>query len=468
MTCREVEITVSAFLDGETTASEWHEAEKHIAGCARCAALLQEFETGTRYFRHELPRAEAPEEVWPAIAARLRPQAASGSAARWLNRLAASWRRLRVRPGFAYAAAGTATMIILAAGLFAYFNQFIGPEVPAAHVPARASVARTGAAALQHERRAIRTADIKRETRRYLERAEYLLMEITGSARPPAPEVMDYIRQTSSNLLEQTVIVKKDLQKAQLEVLRGVIDDLEMVLLETASLSDTTQPAEYQRLRALYYLQEVKAPEAYPVLAEILESEKDRDLRLRALYALEDFDDARIVPILLKMMQTEKDRDLRLRALYALENFDDPRSVPVLLKIAGDADESPDVRLRALYALEDIDDPRSIPILIKIAGNARESKDLRLRALYALEEIGTNAILDPLMHTVRNDAAAKVRLRAVSLLEDLENARALPALIAVAKDDPNYRVRERAIRALRSFDDPRAAAALREILEKQD
>jgi anti-sigma factor RsiW len=43
MTCDEAEILLHALLDGELDAGHAREVERHVAGCARCAALLKDY-----------------------------------------------------------------------------------------------------------------------------------------------------------------------------------------------------------------------------------------------------------------------------------------------------------------------------------------------------------------------------------------------------------------------------------------
>jgi len=43
MNCEEAEVLLHALIDGELDAGHAREVEDHIAGCARCAALLAEY-----------------------------------------------------------------------------------------------------------------------------------------------------------------------------------------------------------------------------------------------------------------------------------------------------------------------------------------------------------------------------------------------------------------------------------------
>src|SRR5262245_31943431 len=74
MKCHEVEITISAHLDGEVTASEWREAEAHIKACAHCAQTLALFQNSTGFIRQHVPQLEPSPSVWLGIARQLEAQ----------------------------------------------------------------------------------------------------------------------------------------------------------------------------------------------------------------------------------------------------------------------------------------------------------------------------------------------------------------------------------------------------------
>ena len=48
MNCEEAELLLHALIDGELDAGHAREVENHIAGCARCAALLAEYREMSR------------------------------------------------------------------------------------------------------------------------------------------------------------------------------------------------------------------------------------------------------------------------------------------------------------------------------------------------------------------------------------------------------------------------------------
>jgi anti-sigma factor RsiW len=56
MNCEEAELLLHALIDGELDAGHAREVENHIAGCARCAALLAEYREMSRLIAEAGPR----------------------------------------------------------------------------------------------------------------------------------------------------------------------------------------------------------------------------------------------------------------------------------------------------------------------------------------------------------------------------------------------------------------------------
>jgi len=103
MNCEEAEVLLHALIDGELDAGHAREVEDHIAGCARCAALLAEYREMSKLIAEAGPRYTAPLALRRKIEAALpQPQAAPS--------------RRAVLRGFAL---GSAVSAIAATGLVA-------------------------------------------------------------------------------------------------------------------------------------------------------------------------------------------------------------------------------------------------------------------------------------------------------------------------------------------------------------
>jgi anti-sigma factor RsiW len=123
MRCDEAEILLQALIDGELDAGHAREVENHVAGCARCAALLAEYREMSRLIAEAGPRYTAPLGLRRKIEAALpQPQAAPS--------------RRAVLRGFAL---GSAASAIAATGLVAVILRSddvarIQSEVVSAHL----------------------------------------------------------------------------------------------------------------------------------------------------------------------------------------------------------------------------------------------------------------------------------------------------------------------------------------------
>ena len=79
MNCEEAELLLHALIDGELDAGHAREVEHHIAGCARCAALLAEYREMSKLIAEAGPRYTAPLALRRKIEAALpQPQAVPG------------------------------------------------------------------------------------------------------------------------------------------------------------------------------------------------------------------------------------------------------------------------------------------------------------------------------------------------------------------------------------------------------
>jgi anti-sigma factor RsiW len=77
MNCEEAEVLLHALIDGELDAGHAREVENHIAGCARCAALLAEYREMSKLIAEAGPGYTAPLALRRKIEAALpQPQAA--------------------------------------------------------------------------------------------------------------------------------------------------------------------------------------------------------------------------------------------------------------------------------------------------------------------------------------------------------------------------------------------------------
>ncbi|HUK14234.1 MAG TPA: anti-sigma factor [Thermoanaerobaculaceae bacterium] len=110
MTCAELRAVLATYLDGELDAPASAEVERHLAGCAACAALVAAERSLRAAFRDPALRYAAPPELAGAIGPALRSRAGAG------ERRPLAWTRLAMAAALLIAAAigSLATRLALA------------------------------------------------------------------------------------------------------------------------------------------------------------------------------------------------------------------------------------------------------------------------------------------------------------------------------------------------------------------
>ncbi len=112
--CEELESLLPGYMEGELDAAERRAAERHAAGCARCAALLGDVSSIVSA-AGKLPPLTPSRDLWPEIEARIQPDVVPLSAAR--TRKEAGARYAASRWTTARLAAAAAALVISTAGI---------------------------------------------------------------------------------------------------------------------------------------------------------------------------------------------------------------------------------------------------------------------------------------------------------------------------------------------------------------
>jgi anti-sigma factor RsiW len=131
---------LSEYLDDELAPDERMALEAHLASCAECAATLEELRavmTQASALGHRAPETD----LWPGIAARLRPRAELSGPEGGTEVIELAERRRRVGRRFAFtvpqlAAAAVVLMLLTGAGVWAALNGLHGSAAPMAAAPA--------------------------------------------------------------------------------------------------------------------------------------------------------------------------------------------------------------------------------------------------------------------------------------------------------------------------------------------
>ena len=101
MNCETMEELLSAYIDGETSEEEQQAVEQHVASCASCRAMLQDFSTAQTLLR-TLPVLEAPQGFRQRVTGRVEQRSRS-----WMW----NW---KLMPRFAF---GTVALLMIGAGI---------------------------------------------------------------------------------------------------------------------------------------------------------------------------------------------------------------------------------------------------------------------------------------------------------------------------------------------------------------
>ncbi len=254
LACREIEIILSAHLEGEATASQWHEAEQHLAECGACTKLWQNFQASTATFKTNLIRHEPSAELWDKIATRLEAEPQPT----WPERLRELWEEfmnwMRVNPSRAALGFGFAVALFLLFSL-PFLRRLASPQLPlsetidsTATVDARLKPSRPYFESSKND--PLRRARLAAQISDYFEATRFVLLEVKNTdAESEALDVTE-VKQSSQKLLEQTLLLKADLKGEQLQTLQGTIDQLEVVLFDLANMEDNPAPEEMDVLRA--------------------------------------------------------------------------------------------------------------------------------------------------------------------------------------------------------------------------
>ena len=254
MKCEEVELILSARLDGEATASQWKIAEAHLATCARCAQTWQSFQSSTSLLKQSLPRPEPSPVLWHRLSARLEKLPSEHWPGRLLNWLSAKWEYLAIRSPrqVRFAQAGLAFAML--ALIFASLLQITKPQMAVEHKGGLSDSAASAIVATRSKAERPQDASqrqlLARQVKGYFEEATLVLLEVKNSEADPT--VMDFtgIRQASQKLLEETMLLKADLQRENLTALRATVEQLEIILLDMANLHDHPASEDIEMLRA--------------------------------------------------------------------------------------------------------------------------------------------------------------------------------------------------------------------------
>lgn len=122
-----------------------------------------------------------------------------------------------------------------------------------------------------------------------------------------------------------------------------------------------------RRVQAAYALGESGDPEAFPVLAALLNTTGDSRIRNAAAIGLHDLADNRAVPILLAQIKNPKNPGDRGTLVYALEGLDARPALVDLVDLVGSGNF--EVAAMAIRVIESL----GVPVIVKQRREARRA-----------------------------------------------------------------------------------------------
>ena len=129
--------------------------------------------------------------------------------------------------------------------------------------------------AKQQEKRQLAQTLLLDEVKNYFEQAGVLLLEVKHLEPELDRERLPQIRRASQNLLEETLLLKKDLKQADLSILSQVVEQLEIVLLDLANLKEKAEKEELELLQATIVKQDLLIKIEIIDLKKMLQRDKD-------------------------------------------------------------------------------------------------------------------------------------------------------------------------------------------------
>ena len=232
--CQHYEDLIAEKLFGELSPEDKQRLERHLEACPGCHAQVAEMET-TLHLAAAPPRPEPSAAFWDGYYARLvsrmreeehRPNRTSRLAA-WLRlpgRLNLS--ALMLGPRWGYQLSGA--VALLAVGVLIGWLVFGNA---ASHAPEMAEGPGVETP--------VQAASLEARADRYLERSKVLLLGLVNlepEAQDPALLNLSRQQEIARELIDESGALKDELTDADERLLRALIDDLEVILLQIANI----------------------------------------------------------------------------------------------------------------------------------------------------------------------------------------------------------------------------------------
>ena len=201
------------------------------------------------------------------------------------------------------------------------------------------------------------------------------------------------------------------------------------------------------------------------LLANVLRTDSDPQLRRTAAWGLSEYADTRVaIDALAEALRKDSDASVREMAAWALADGNENSTAVTALSAAIRNDASEDVRVIAVWALGNIGDHNSYDVLAAVLGD--KSKNIRMRAAWALGNIEPREAPRALVAMLR-DPDPDVRELTAWALYQIEDPGTVSALNDALKSESNKDLQIAYIRALAAMGE-KSVDAVRGLLTSSD
>ncbi len=208
-----------------------------------------------------------------------------------------------------------------------------------------------------------------------------------------------------------------------------------------------------------------KSDDRPQLLANILRTDSDPQLRRTAAWGLSEYADTRVaIEALAEALRRDSDASVREMAAWALADGNDNDLAVTALSNAIRSDANQKVREIAVWALGNIGDHDSYDALVAVLND--KSKGIRMRAAWAIGNIEPREAPKALVAMLR-DTDPEVRELTAWALYQIEDPSTVSALNDALKAEPNKELQLAYIRALAAMGE-KSVDAIRGLLTSSD
>jgi hypothetical protein len=172
-------------------------------------------------------------------------------------------------------------------------------------------------------------------------------------------------------------------------------------------------------------------PQVKNFLIEVIEGEKNQDLREEAVFWLGQQNLPEVTEYLYELAKNDTEEEIREKAVFALSQLDNEQATDYVIDLAKNSEDH-DVRKEAIFWLGQIASEKANESLQDIIYDENE-QELKEQAIFALSQLPDNEGVSPLIKIATNHENAQLRKKAIFWLGQTGDPRALETIISIIK-----------------------------------